>query len=182
LLDLVTPLHEKNEALFSLAYQALKTIEGSLNREIITRTFEIKLLKLSGFRPQLDQCVHCQKEAEGAARFSLRLGGLLCENDFVCDRSARLISKGTLASLKHLEKSAWPVSLNLKTTLSVGEELKQLLEEFLNYHLERRPKSLQFLKKMGSGTTLPASLLQRVPDPSLSTSKAKNSLQTDAFC
>ncbi|MFC1631801.1 DNA repair protein RecO [Candidatus Omnitrophota bacterium] len=145
LLDAVTFDFDKNEALFSLITDSLQALAQDRALEQIARTFEIKLLKLSGFKPRLDTCVHCQKDIVEAARFSSLLGGMLCAYCFTQDRTARGMLKGTLASIDYIEKANWQKALALKLSANIASELKITLSRFLNIHLEKEIKSQKFL-------------------------------------
>ena len=145
LLDAVTFARDKNEKLFELIINSLSALCQKLERWQIARIFEIKLLKLSGFKPRLDACVNCQREITGQGRFSSILGGVLCSRCFTSDRSAKAVLKGTLACIDYIEKSSWQKALQLKMGPSIAQELKIILSSFLDVHLEKEIKSQKFL-------------------------------------
>ncbi|MEW5757959.1 MAG: DNA repair protein RecO [Candidatus Omnitrophota bacterium] len=146
LIDLIMPLEERNEAVFDLLNKSLIALstKDALNSLHI---FQIKLLKLSGFKPHIDSCLSCNNDiGQNCALFSLRLGGLLCQNCSTRDKNANPILGGTIASLKHIEKSDWPGSLRLKLMPAIHNELNKLLFSFFDFHLEKHPRSIKFLK------------------------------------
>jgi len=104
LLDTVTQPYDRNNGLFELINDFLNVLCRNEQNWQLARIFEIKLLNLSGFKPRLDACVHCQKEFSGQGKFSSLLGGILCSRCFHFDRSARTVSQGTLASIGYIEK------------------------------------------------------------------------------
>jgi len=55
------------------------------------------------------------------------------------------ISKGTIASIMHIEKSAWRESLRLGISYGMRKELGSILNSFLTFHLEKPLKTLKFL-------------------------------------
>lgn len=94
------PEHEKNSEVFSLLLHMITLLDGALdtNPNAFLLTFEVKLLRLTGFRPNLEQCVICKKalpplaptrqgrvpESEGgegsALGFSPVKGGVVCRS------------------------------------------------------------------------------------------------------
>lgn len=148
LINLVMPPEEINIAVFNLLDNALSELatENALHAKHI---FQIKLLKLSGFRPHIDSCISCNKDIEQEkALFSLKLGGLLCQNCSLRDTNAKPILEGTIASLKHIEKSDWQQALRLRLLPQIKNELDELLLSFFDFHLEKRPKSLRFIDSL----------------------------------
>ena len=83
-------------------------------------------------------------------QFSMKLGGLVCEDCRANDHSATAISRGTIASLVHIERNHWESALRLHLTALTKKELKYILNNFLVYHLERHLKATRFLNE---GTT-----------------------------
>jgi len=145
LLDAVTQHADKSEGLFELMLDSLGALSQDIESWRIARIFEIRLLKLSGFKPQLDACVHCQKEIASLGRFSTKLGGILCSSCISFDRTANAVLKGSLASIEYIEKSSWKKALHLKMSRNIAAELATILTSFLDAHLEKRIKSRKFL-------------------------------------
>lgn len=145
LMDTVTFDFDKNELLYELLDCALEALSQDCDSWQIARIFEIRLLNLSGFKPRLDGCVHCQKNSIGQGRFSPILGGVLCPRCFGLDRNAKTTLKGTLASIDYIEKASWPKALQLKATPKIAKELATILTSFLDIHLDKEIKSRRFL-------------------------------------
>lgn len=104
LLDCVTENNDKNEHLFELMAKALGALaQGITPSWYIARSFEIKLLNLSGFKPRLDSCVHCQGAPLGQGRFSALLGGILCGHCASSDKSAKVVLKEAWLQLNILK-------------------------------------------------------------------------------
>jgi DNA repair protein RecO (recombination protein O) len=83
LVNLVAALTGENDAcphVFDALSAGLRTLEAGEDVALTTLLFEIRLLGLSGFRPQLDPCAACaQPRGAATGRFSPVAGGLLCE-------------------------------------------------------------------------------------------------------
>lgn len=146
LVDAIMPSEEKNTEIYDLLIAYLTALEDTDDVSKLVHIFQIKILLLSGFRPFLDSCVVCQKKISPKMQFSMKLGGLLCEDCRANDRTATAISRGTIASLVHIERNIWEHVLRLKLTVLTKKELKYILNNFLVYHLERHLKATRFLQ------------------------------------
>lgn len=145
------PPEEENTEVFNLALSALVEMETCINPEKIAAIFKIKMLDLAGFKPHLDSCVCCNNRILGQAKFSLSLGGLICEQCFKKDTAARTIFRGTVASILHIEKNDFRNNLNLGLNPQIKKELDAILNGFLNYHLGKELKTQKMLNKMNGG-------------------------------
>jgi len=144
----VMQLEDRNEEVFKLCIDCLKELEITNNPDKVVTIFKIKMLSLSGFKPHFDSCVSCQDRILGQSKFSLVLGGLLCEKCSHKDMSSRSIFRGTIASILHIERNDFRSNLNLGLNPQIKRELDVILNAFLNFHLERELKSQKVLNKL----------------------------------
>ncbi len=145
LIDIIMPAEEPSPKIYRLLLDYLEALETIRDIDKLVHVFQVKILLLSGFRPHLDTCVKCRKKVEGKAYFSLRSGGLVCAKCPTTETVLTPISKGTIASVLHIERTPWKESLQLGLTKTVKEELKYILNKFLVYHLERKIKTAAYL-------------------------------------
>jgi len=142
--------HERDPApeVFDLLVWILDTIEEGRNLEVAVHVFELRLMETLGYRPQLDACVVCGREAPGRARFCSEAGGILCDN---CRQSAagtREVSEGTLRSLRLLQEPGDARWQFLRLAGEVAQEVRAVLDDYIVYRLEKRPASLEFLRSL----------------------------------
>ena len=149
LLKQLMPEEEKNTAVYELAVSALKQMELSNEPRKVSRVFIIKFLKLIGFRPRLEACVICNKDVLGEAYFNARRGGLLCPKCSVSDNYSAAVLKGTVASILHMEENNWENSLRLDLSGKIKEEFNVILQNFMEFHLQVRPRSKEVLAALG---------------------------------
>jgi DNA repair protein RecO (recombination protein O) len=145
LLDALVVSEEENFQIYELMQNYLSSLQTVKDVSKLVHIFQIKVLLLSGFRPHLDSCVRCEKRISGQTRFSLPLGGLVCSSCKVPSGSLIPISRGTVASILHIEESPWPQVLRLGMTEPIKKELKYVLNHFLVFHLERHLRSTRYL-------------------------------------
>ena len=145
LVDAIVPVEQANVKVYELLLDFLKTLETIKDLNKLVHIFQIKILLHSGFRPHLDSCVKCEKKIRKRARFSHKLGGLICDSCPTNETNFTLISQGTVLSILHIEQSSWAHALKLGLTKSVTQELKYTLNNFLVYHLEKYIKASKYL-------------------------------------
>ena len=153
MMELITSVmqpEDKNEAVFNLALECLKELETTSTPDKVMTIFKIRMLSLSGFKPHFDSCVSCSDRILGQSKFSLSLGGLLCEKCAHKDLSSRSIFRGTIASILYIEKNDFKNSLNLGLNPQIKKELEIILNAFLNFHLEKELKSQKVLNRLNA--------------------------------
>jgi len=150
LINAVMQAEDRNGEVFDLALNCLNELKVSSFPDKILTIFKIKMLTLSGFKPHFDSCIACDEKILGQAKFSLSLGGLLCEKCQRRDLASRGIFRGTIATILHIERSEFKTALNLGMNPQIKKELEIILNAFLNFHLERELKSQKVINKMAA--------------------------------
>jgi DNA repair protein RecO (recombination protein O) len=145
LLDALVVSEEENQQLYDLMQSFLNSLQTVQDISKLVHIFQIKVLLISGFRPHLDSCVRCEKKITGQTRFSLPLGGLVCSSCKVPSGSLIPVTKGTVASILHIEESPWVQAIRLGLSETIKKELKYVLNNFLVFHLERHLRSTRYL-------------------------------------
>ncbi len=149
LLDSVTSLSDRNTEAFDLLLNSLRLMTGESSAKRVARIFEIKLLGLLGLMPSLGFCASCGgRVEEPGVKFSLRHGGLICKGCLETDRGALAILPGTTRFIEHVRSSPFEKVARIKVAAEVGRELEGILRKFLDYHIERRLKTLEFIKEI----------------------------------
>ncbi|MDX1663698.1 MAG: DNA repair protein RecO [Candidatus Promineifilaceae bacterium] len=149
LLDRFTPDEDRNLPLYDLLADALRWLETAESLLLAARFYELRLLNLSGYRPQLFRCVACDDEiVEQDQLFSAELGGLLCPGCRAADKNAREISAAAVKVLRYLQTRQWQVVANLRLRRDLHSELEAIMYYYLTYILERNLKSADFLNRL----------------------------------
>ncbi len=146
LLDSVTPLSDPNPEIFELLLNSLKLLATESSARRIGRIFEIKLLAMLGLMPSLKTCANCSGAVDAEAHFSVRHGGMICKKCFNIDREARPILPGTMKFIEHIRGLPFEKVERVKVAERVGKELEDILRKFLDYHIERKLKTVEFLR------------------------------------
>ena len=150
LIDATCGIGEKNETIFNLLLDSLGFLSQSGSAKRITRVFEIKLLKALGMMPRLRQCINCgSKNLSSNVRFSVKDGGVLCNQCFRSDIKAVPITAGTLNFMESVAIASMEKVSRIKVSKSVGKELEHLMRNFLDFHIQKRFKSVEFMSQVG---------------------------------
>lgn len=149
LLDRSTEDREKNPYLFELLYQTLNYIHQDFDPEIVTNIFEMKMLEVLGFYPEMSGCVHCGS-TEANFGFSIRENGLLCHRCFGIDPHHLPLSQKTIRLLRLF----YYMDIERLGTISVTDETKRELKKAISMYYDEYSglylKSRRFLDQLDS--------------------------------
>ena len=114
---------------------------------LLARGFELKLLDIAGFAPQLSRCVVCAFEPSGATlRFSTRLGGVLCDDCTHNDSKALQLARGSCELMKYLRGCDLTHLNRVQASRLNHRQLRLALSRFISYHTELTLKSLDLIE------------------------------------
>ena len=140
LVDVLTETNEPQPAIFTLLRDTLERLSASMHALLPVRIhFILRLLRLVGFQPQLDQCVACGRPAQGQRAFwSVRQGGLMCEGCLHQDPRAHPIAPEFLAAMSRCAEADEPQALEP----AQAQALHRKVDEFLRWRVDRPLKAM----------------------------------------
>jgi DNA repair protein RecO (recombination protein O) len=151
LLDRFTYEEGENYALYRLLTETLARLNTVADPLVAVRYYEIRLLDLIGFRPQLTQCARCEHDIRPEDQFfSAPSGGVLCPTCGTNDPSAHPISMDALRYLRHFQRSNFNEAARAQLSTTINTELERLMQYYLTYLLERGLNSPEFLRRVRS--------------------------------
>jgi DNA repair protein RecO (recombination protein O) len=157
LLDRFTYEEEENSTLFRLAVRTLDRLLEEPDRSLVLRYYEMRILDLLGFRPELLYCTSCKEEIQAEDQyFSAEKGGILCPRCGKTIAGARVISLRALKYLRHFQRSNFDQAKVASPGPGVHLELESIMDHYLTYLLERSLNSPAFLRQMRSVLNRPA--------------------------
>lgn len=149
LLDRFTYEEGENRAMYRLLMNTLKRLCTSEEPDLVVRYYEVRLLDLLGFRPQLFHCVNCEEQIQAEDQyFSAQRGGVVCPRCVGAVPGTRPVSVEALRYLRHLQRSSYGEAMRAAPSTSVAREMERLLQHYLTYFLERGLNSTEFLRRM----------------------------------
>jgi DNA repair protein RecO (recombination protein O) len=148
-LDRFTYEEGPNPGLFRLLTQTLSRMETHPKIETVIRYYEIRLLDLLGFRPQLFECIDCAETILAQDQFFSPLaGGVACPKCGRARTEAWPIDKDVLRYLRHFQRSDWKVVTAIVIPEKIHSGMAALIEAYFTYLLERRLNTPEFLRKI----------------------------------
>ena len=149
LLDLFTGETQSDEALFDLIRSAFTWLCEAGDLRLVPRYYELHLLELAGFRPELHNCPVCSKLLEAAdSFFSPAQGGVLCRACGPGRRDAHSLSLSAFKVLRYGQTRDWDRFRRLRLTPPLHAEVENTLYQYLVFLLERNLKSVEFLRQL----------------------------------
>ena len=149
LLDRFTYEEEENRALYCLLTDTFRRLCQPGDLDIVLRYYEVRLLDLVGFRPQLFQCAECRENILPQDQFfSAERGGALCPNCGHRISGSRPVSMTALKYLRHFQRSSFKEALRVKLPPALNREIENLMEHYLTYLLERSLNTPAFLRRV----------------------------------
>lgn len=136
--DQVAQEREANARLYQLLVGGLRAIAAH-DTPLVLAAFFWKLLALEGAHPLLEQCAACGA-TDGLEAFDMGEGGVLCR---ACRRGSPLSPEG-LDLLRRILGGGLAEALN-EPPSPASVELEHLANRSLEFHLERRLRSLGVL-------------------------------------
>lgn len=135
---------------------ALAAVGGDGDWELALRWFETKVLQELGAMPRLRHCAICNRELTESPRLSPSHAGLVCSQCVPGDSRSLPISSNVTGMIHFLSQVPIQKTETIKLTQLQRIELKKVLRNFLDFTLERKLKSSEFLDKLlgSSGSAL----------------------------
>lgn len=150
LVDLLTEEYDPNSGLFTLLTFVLRQMRTDGMEARLLKYFELHLLSLIGIEPQLACCVGCGvtivPDGDGnPLGFSTREGGVLCAGCRKERTDALPLSLGSLQAMRWLANADGDRLGILQIPTTIEREMEQLVRGFIDFHLQKPLKSLEFL-------------------------------------
>ncbi len=140
---------EPSESVLQLLLNTLYVIaktERSL--ELITRVFELRLMALLGYEPQVSGCINCNRTDDENMYFDLDNSGIVCAE---CVKpSGRVIPllPGTVKALKYIMKINPQKLFSFSLSEQSIKELGIISRKYIKEHLGKEYNKLDYLKQL----------------------------------
>jgi DNA repair protein RecO (recombination protein O) len=136
--------------LFDLLADALGWLSTAEDLDLAARYFELSLLTLAGFQPQM---FHCGVGGESLAEiaddetygWSPGEGGAVCPQHSEGRTDIGRLSLRALKVLRHAMRSDYHTFAALSVRDAVAHEVEVAMQRYLTYVLERKLKSMEFI-------------------------------------
>lgn len=153
LLDKFTPDQQEAGDLYALLAGVLAWLGAAPDPAIAVRYYELRLLTLAGYQPELRRCVLGGETIVAEDQFfSVMQGGVVCAK---CGRPANSgpalpgllpVSVEALKFLRYFQAQPPEKAAGLTLAPPVLHEMERVLQRYIVYILERQLKSVEFLR------------------------------------
>lgn len=157
LIESFAPEDSDSAALYDLLAEGLSWLCQAKDPALVARSFELRLLTLEGYRPELFKCARTGEPLEidrdsevERAPFSPSEGGVLLSAVGLMARDASYVSRSALLLLRALQTQPFDVVDALAVSRDVHAQAERAMQTYLSYVLERRPKSPAFIHQLQS--------------------------------
>lgn len=150
LIEKSTPFEEENDKLFSLLKKGLKVL-SELEKDYLKfiAAYEIKFISFLGYRPYLRNCVNCNNELNTKMKFSIVHGGLLCDDCFSLDITAKTVDSQFVKGLNDLIYTSFESLEDITTPNKTLKTIHDVLLDYILSNIDRKEfKSLNILNSM----------------------------------
>lgn len=138
-IDAASPYEQPEPEVYALLGGVLRAFYGQGSPLRLLPRFEMRLLFVLGFGPELDHCVGCARPLEESAevRLNVASGGLACGSCCRSGSECLLVGGDDIENLRALAR---PLGGVLPATLTAGPRALAAIERLLLHHLGFRPR------------------------------------------
>ncbi|MDF2814502.1 MAG: repair protein RecO [Paenibacillus sp.] len=132
---------------FDQLLAALDALEENKDEQIVSHIYEMRMLGLAGYTPDLTQCVSCGV-VNGEMSLSAIQGGLLCPKCRHQDPASILISASVLKLLRLFVRMDIARLGTIEVTDTTRSQLKLCIRLLYDAHIDVKWKSRSFIDQM----------------------------------
>lgn len=157
LVNIFTPERQKNIQIFYLLNHFIGLLSAGGFREGMLRLFEHRFFMLTGYMPQFLQCVACGKGFNLATTymFSVNKGGIVCSSCRGGVHGLIPLSNGTIRLFQKAREFGISKLNRLFFTRTEQEESRVIFSRFMEFHMGKRPRSIEIIKQIENIDTPP---------------------------
>lgn len=150
LLDRFTATGDEDlSKLFKLLNETLARLCNDNDPRLATRYYEMRLLDLVGFRPELYECVISREMILAEDQFfSYAEGGVVSPGAAPQQVGLTAVSMTALKLLRHMQRSSYTQVKALKISTDLHNEVERILVGYITFLLERQLQSVDFIRRI----------------------------------
>jgi DNA repair protein RecO (recombination protein O) len=149
LVDRFSPEGAESFHIFQLLLTTLRRLAAGASADVALRYFEMQLLNLAGFQPQLHNCLGCRRPLMPVSNyFSPAAGGVLCPSCGSGTVSSRPLSVSALKVMRLLQSGGFGGVLRVKIGSALAREIEFHLRAYVIHVLERDVRSAAFIDRL----------------------------------
>jgi len=138
------PSRAQEEVVFRLLLSTLKAVQAGGDTGLLSRYYEAWFLQTSGLLPDFRTCRRCRKKLETGGWLSPKMDGTYCSDCAPLRKEPVPAAIGSF--LEWAQKNPPPGKCGPAFPAAELAAIGRTFQVLITFHLEREPKSLQFLK------------------------------------
>ncbi|GKX31034.1 DNA repair protein RecO [Vallitalea longa] len=150
-LEFVSYITEENVPNIHIMRLMLKTLQvlisNIINYDLVMRIFELKAMSYIGYTPNVVNCVICGNQYD-EYWFSITQGGIICKICSNQQKSVMKISNNTIYTMRYILSISIDKLYSFNVNEGIKYELTMIMKKFIEYHLNHKFKSLDFLLEL----------------------------------
>ncbi|MBC8099812.1 MAG: DNA repair protein RecO [Armatimonadetes bacterium] len=140
---------DDDASLFELLEDTFERLSRDDDPRLAVRYYELQLLDIEGFRPELNECVISRTEVQPEDQFfSFEEGGVVSPAFAHLGGVLTPLSLLTLKLLRHMQRSPYSHVKTLSITPGLHTDVERVLLGYITYLLERRLESVAFIQRV----------------------------------
>lgn len=140
---------DDHNEVFQLMDETLYRLCHDDDPRLAVRYYEMRLLDLVGFRPELTECVVSREAIQPEDQFfSYALGGVVSPQSGHDGTALVPIPMVTLKLLRHMQRSAYSHVKTVQITPALHDDVERVLLGYITYVLERKLQSIDFIRRI----------------------------------
>ncbi|HHT9126193.1 MAG TPA: DNA repair protein RecO [Candidatus Brocadiia bacterium] len=145
-----TEENDRNEKLFELLLNALRGISLSAGipaMSVYLLTFEMQMLKLAGYLPEMIRCVNCENELQlkRYVSFSASKGGVLCEKCQNQSQERIAVLPGAITAASYLANCDFQRVARLRIQPSLYADIRRMLKYYISFILNKELRMWKYI-------------------------------------
>lgn len=147
---------EKSSQTMRLLLNTLHFIANTdRNPKLMTRIFELRLMALQGYKPEVNVCASCQESIPSLVQseactffFDIEEGIILCSDCCVPAKQLKPISPSTALAIFHIINAPLEKLFSFNVDESTLNELTAFCRSYITKHLDKEYRGLDFLREI----------------------------------
>jgi DNA repair protein RecO (recombination protein O) len=149
LMDRFTVQEGESRGLYRLLVDTLDRLAEAFEPAAVVGYYQLRLLDLLGYRPELFRCLGCGREVRPVDQyFSAAAGGVLCPECGPRQSEAGPLPLPVLKVLRHYQRSTFAQAAVPRVRFEVLDQVGLVLEGYVGYLLERRLQAPAFVRQV----------------------------------
>jgi DNA repair protein RecO (recombination protein O) len=145
-----TEENDRNDELFKLLINTLRGIslsDGVPEISVYLLTFELRILGLAGYMPEMTCCINCHAEIQfkNYVSFNAREGGVLCEECQNNNQDRITILPGAVTAAKYLANCDFHMVSRFRIQPSIYADIRRMLNHYISFTLNKELRMWKYI-------------------------------------